>query len=436
MQNTTHNNPKVMVWSHVHMAIYVIMLSTFDVAFMTGFFLLLGFTELHIAAYGSVMGMAGFLGIFGVWHAQRTGRSKRTVMGLQSSSVVFGTVAVLVGALIPGSSIMPVLVLVLMALYQFGLHTSVPVMLPWYHSLVGEHRWHGFLSTRFIVVDSVMLATTLAVGALLNNAHDTDRFLLVFLVAAAIGMSSMYFMNKIPDLAIAPKILSAKDYIRTLLSAIREKDHRVLLTIALMRSFAYGLVIPFRALFLLEQLSFNYSTISLLIGVSAAFAVVFYKVWAFFQKRFGDFTCLKWNLAMSVLDPFLWLFTTQGNPAPVYIAFVLFGMTGVLGVINAGFWSSYLGVIFQYASEGRKPIYQSLYSLAQGVAVIVAPIVSGIVIQHFNRMPLLLFNAFPEGVDGFRVVFAAAGVLLCATALFALRAKRTEKHPQESGGQK
>jgi len=414
----------------MQVAFYSAYVIAFELTVLTGFFLLIGFNELHIAAYGSIIGMAGFFGIAGAWAAQKTGRYKRTSILLLSTTVVASLAGVIAGAFGAGITVMPVIVLIFLGLFQISAYMATPVTLPWFHNVVGAKGWSSFISTRFAVADISVIAMTLIVGALLYGAQETRPFLYVFCIAAALGLVGVSFLGKVPDTAVTEQRSSFKSYIGLFKIAITNKECRDLLILALMRFFAYGMFMPFQAMFLLEELNFDYATIQLMVGVSAVVSILFYKVWAHFQRRFGNANCLKWNVLLSSLDPLLWIMATRSSPVTVYISFVLFGFSGARGVVNAGFISSYLGSLYQSAKEHEKPVYHSLYFVAIGIGLMFAPMASGALILHFNKAPLMVADIFPSGINGFRIAFICTSALLLATGAYAFRKWRTHSDVQ------
>jgi len=420
-------------WTHIQAVFFGIFGATFALVFVTGFFRQIGFSELHIAVYGSITGFASLFCIFGTLLVWKTRRYKATVVILVTLSATFAFAAILTGAYGHSLAIIPVIVLILMTLYLLSNFLYIPLMLPWFYSFVGEKRWTGFYSTRLICMDSAVLATTVGIGFLLSKEQSLDRFVYVFCIAAVVGLLSVIILNRLPDFAVAEVSPGIKTYVKELINAIMEKKFRNLLVIATLRTFSYGLVVPFQTLYLLEYLKFEYSTITLLVGMSSLFSIIFYKVWARLQRHFGFFKCLKCTLLLSVLDPVLWLLATQGNFTSIYIVFVLFGMGGVQGIIGSGYWTSYLGALFQRADDKQKPIYNSLYFVTQGITAFIAPMLAGLVIVRFNTSPLYFSGMFSEGINGYKLVFIISGLLLTTLAVYSMRTKPIITDKEERG---
>lgn len=419
-----------MGWSHAQISFLSVFVTAVGTTFLVGFFRHIGFSEFQISVYGSAIGFACFFCVFGSWFGQRKGHYKRTVMAFFAAAPVLCAIGVFAGAY----KVAPVIVLVIIAFYQLFLYMAIPVLLSWLHGLVGQRDWPRFFSMRMIVSDISMLATVFAVGLFLGESPDTNRFLWMFSVAVILGFFCVPTVKKIPDPVVTESFPEIKTYLKMIVSAMRKKEILKLLIIAFVRSFAYGFIMPFQPLFLLEVLKFGYESISHLICLGTVFSIFFYKVWAYFQKRYGDFRSLKWNLLLSIVEPFLWLIAARSNPTPVYLAFALFGYFGAQGMVNAGFWPSFLGSVFQLSDESQKPVYTSLYYFVFGAATMFAPLIAGGLVQHFNAAPLMVIAGTDYVVDGYRIIFLIAELLLIATMLYAAvgtRYKRFELNEKE-----
>jgi MFS family permease len=416
-----------MSWSHAQIGFINVFVGAAGTTFLVGYFRHIGFTEYQVAVYGSVIGFACFFCVFGAWFAQRTGRYKKAVMRFFSIAILCFVCGVFSGAAGEGGKYTPIIVLSLIAGYQLFINMPIPVLLSWLNTNVGQDNWQKFFSTRMISGDCFLLVTIIIVGRVLGENPVTERFLAVFIVAALFGLCAVYSVSRIPEPSVSEKFPELRIYFGMIFAALRQPPIRKLIITAFIRSFAYGFIMPFQPMFLLEVLKFDYSRISYLICLGSIFSIVFYKIWAYFQKKYGDFRSLKWNLLLSIFEPFLWFSATQANPVSVYLAFALFGFFGAQGMINAGFWPSFLSAGFSLSDERLKPIYTALYYLVFGAATIIAPLVSGTIIERFKGLTPLLVGNTGIALDGFRIIFLISALLLMITTIYASFGRRVEK---------
>ena len=412
-----------MVWSQFQMWFTAVFTTAAGVTFVVGFFHHIGFSEFHIAIYGSSIGFAGFVCVIGTWIAQRRGRYKRTVMFFLTTASLFCLGGSLTGAFGGPGKMIPVIVLALMALYQLSVYMASPVILPWLNIVIGNKEWPKYYSTRLIVCDLSVMVTSLLVGTYLGKAPVTNKFVLVFTIAGVCGLIGVLFLRPTPAPAIAEKFTDIKAYLKIIINAFRRREIRGIFVVAFIKHFAYGFILPFQPLFLLEDLKLNYTQISYLLCLGTVFSILFYKTWAHINRRIGYYPSLKWNMVLSVFEPFLWVFARAKNPVPVFLSYALFGFSGFQGAVNAGYWPSLLGTFFIDSEEHQKPVNISMYYLVSGTANIIAPLISGIIVQNSVSFSFQAAGRLFISLDSYRFIFIISGLLLIAAAVYAVVSK-------------
>ncbi len=405
-------------WAHFQVGFLNIFLGATGTTYMIAYFHSIGFSKTLIGIYGSVVGLASLVSLLGSWVAQKAGTYKKIAHMLLILAAAFCTAGVVVAYLFRGSAVVQYVVLLLMAFYQVGLYMVTPVILSWYHNVVGNGRWADFYSTRMIVGDMSLLSIYLLMGLFLGISSQAISFVCVFIVSALFGLISNLFMNKIPDSVVSEVQPTVKTYAKVIIEAFKRPILRNLLIVIILRSFAYSLVMPFQSLYLLERLGVDYGLLSLLTVLGACASVAAYKFWARLQKRIGNSNCLKLTLMFSIIDPVLWFTASQGHIAGIYVAFIFFGVAGAQGIVNAGYITSATGMIFDYSDGYSKPVYASLYYLAFGAPALVAPLLGGLILENFSASggPLLLFGF---SMDGYRWLFVLTALLLIAGTILA-----------------
>ena len=128
-------------------------------------------------------------------------------------------------------------------------------------------------------------------------------------------------------------------------------------------------------------------------------------------------------MALSVFEPFLWVFAEAKTPFPVILSYALFGINGHQGMVNAGYWPSLLGTFFINSEEHEKPINMSMYYLVAGFANIIAPLISGLIIYNSVRVSFQATETLFVSLDSYRLIFIISGLLLIAAALYANNSK-------------
>lgn len=405
-------------WSHLQMMNNCVFAGATAVAFMIGYLRKIGFNEIQISMYGVVIGIAGLFNILGAFVSLGSGNLKKVYLWLMTSSVVFCFLGVVISYLANpvGGSIMPLVILFFFLLWQIFTYMAIPALLSWLNNIVGKVAWGDFFSTRMIVSDISIFITSMIAGILLGGDPGPSKFLVIFLFSLIFAMLSIFFVSKLPNAVVDYKAVSARNFLKIFVRAFKKRAFKYLLIIIFLKAFAYGLIMPFQPVFLLERLHMDYTMIAVLTNISMVFAIFSYKIWAKIQNKFGNYTSLKWTVILSVFTPFLWMITTPGFTIMIYAAFVMVGFAGNWGIAGAGNYTSCIALLFEHANEEDKPICTSLYFFATGLAATISPAIGGFLLKYFNAHPFSLAFLKIE-VDGYRLIFGIAGVILFATLL-------------------
>lgn len=419
--------------AHMQGVFYNVFLTATGLVYMVGYFRKIGFTEVQIGVYGSAIGFACFSNILGSWLVQKIGDYKKTVFIFIVSAISFCIGGVIIGYLISnaGFEAAPYVVLLLMMLYQLCLYMTAPILLSWYHHIVGSTRWQSFFSTRMMLGDAAVLLTNLIVGSVLSSHLQKLSFVCIFILAGFFALINVYFLNKIPNIAVGREHFSSKTYFETIKAIVRHPIIKFLLILMLVRTFAYSAMLPFQTVFLLEKLQFDYGRISILVIIGTAASILAYKPWALLQKRWGNKRCILLNTILAIADPVLWFFACQNNSAGIYIAFALFGLAGGQGLVNAGYLTSALGMILEHSTQRSKPVNTSLFYMVIGLSSMTAPLLGGYIVERFNSTQIYV-QILGVNIDGYRFLFALAAVLITASAVISIGFYRHKRKKEEA----
>ena len=389
--------------------------------YIIGYFRNIGFSEMQVGIYGSFIGIASFLNFAGLWLAEKLGDIKRTGLVLCISSVILCFLGVLIGYLVK-TAMVSIAVLVLMFLFQLGWYMGIPVQLYWQYRVVENKNWQKYFSIKMIFGDTAAMVTSMAVGTYLGKAPGSQKFIAVFAIAALVGILGCYFLYSTRSISSREDSFSFDEFSRLILKLLKQPASRNLLILILLRIFAYGMIIPFQPVFLLETIKLDYAEISLMVMLGTVFSIISYRPWAKLQDKYGNLRCLKWNLIACVIEPLIWLAANERNSYILYISYIVFGFSGMQGIVNAGYFTSCLGAIVEHPEEKLKSVYMSMYFVVYGVATMFAPLCGGMILRSFSSSA----TGIQFITDGYRILFFIAAFLLFLTAFLGTRfLKRT-----------
>lgn len=422
-------------WSHFQMINNCIFFTLTGLAFIVGYFRQIGFSEIHIGVYGGLIGLAGLFNIVGSWIAQKSGNLKKIYIRFFNISIAFCLAGIVLSYIFSPitNNIIPIIILIIMFLWQVFFAITIPSLLSWLNHIVGNSNWGNFFSTRMMIGDISVIVASFAVGIFLGNSPTKLKFLIIFLVAIIFGLLSNYCMSRVPDAILEVETISVKNYLKVIRNIFKEQRFKFLFLLIFLRAFAYSLIIPFQPLFILERLEMDYAKIAILINLSAISSIVTYKFWARIQTRLGNYEGLKWCTIVSVFAPFLWALSSPNNTWPIYIATLIVGLSSLQGLVGAGYYTSCIGMIFKHADTKHKPIYTSLYFFITGIASTISPVIGGALVDHFNRVPLILPLPNIE-IDGYRFSFLVSGIILVLTMVTLPFIKKYSSSSSENTG--
>lgn len=416
---------KKVLWTHLQIACVSIFATATAVQYLTGYFIELGYSEMQMAAYGSTLGFSAFFSILTPLFVGKVRCYKRATFLMYLFAIVTFAMGVVLAYFLRSVSFAPFVVIGFLLLWQIGMAMVAPSLLSLLHGVVGNDRWPSFYGTRSAISGIASLAISLAAGLYIGKSPSIINFLAVLMFGTAFGILNIVCVSRFPTVEVketSPKFI---DYLKNLLQVLKDsKFIRVLLTL-LLRTFSYGLIYAFQTKYMIEELGMSYRTVYIWSAVGLGCATIGYKLSSYLQNRIGNLATFRLCLFLIIIDPLLWLIATPANLIPIYISLAVFGLGGVMGIVNAAYLTSHVGVVFDLATEENKSVYMSMTCLARGAAMVISPFVGGLLIKNIAPDSLTL----PGGVStfgGYQIIFTAMIVLFVATALFSFSYNRKQ----------
>ena len=415
---------KKVLWTHFQIASVSVFATATAVQYLTGYFLQLGYSEMQMAAYGSAVGFSAFFTILTPLLVGRMRCYKRATLSLY----IFAIAAFAMGAVLAfllrnaAFSAAPYIVIAFLLLWQIGMAMVAPALLSLLHGIVGNGRWPSFYGTRSAISGIASLVISMAAGLYVGQSPAIEHFLVVLMFGTAFGLINIICVSRFPAVEVKEAVPRLSDYFKNLWCVLRDsKFIRVLITL-LVRTFSYGLIFAFQTKYLIEELSMSYRAVYIWSAIGLGCATIGYKISSYLQNKIGNTATFRLCLFLIIVDPLLWLFATPNSLLPIYISLAVFGLGGVMGIVNAAYLTSHVGVVFDIATEENKSVYMSWTCLARGAAMVVSPLIGGLLISRFAAGSLKVpFADFSFG--GYQIIFAVMTVLFVITALFSLTYK-------------
>ena len=293
---------------------------------------------LHASAtvLGIIAGMMPLLVIFQIpaaHYIERVGY-KRFVLGGWGTRTLF-TFAMALVPLTTGFLDEPTrLVLILTGLFGFNLVRGIGscAWLPWMASLVPEHLRGRYVSRDAAMSNLGSFLTIIASAACLGESPRPWQYTIIFTFSAAMGLVSLVFLRRVPDVAITEKERTSNTPVPWL-AMLGYPPFRRLLWLVVVWSVAYGGLTAFTVAFLKSQTAMPENEI--LLVTSVAFLGGLSSLWLLGHRldHFGCKPVLTFALGVWLLILAAWIGLAGGVLAP-HLPLVL-GLQFLMGLFAA-----------------------------------------------------------------------------------------------------
>ncbi|MFH1361512.1 MAG: MFS transporter, partial [bacterium] len=255
---------------------------------------------------------------------------------------------------------------------------------PAWASLMAEYIPHNKRGTYFGWRSSVMgivyTGAVLLAGLVLYFARPIGLFwgfAFLILVASLSRFISFYFLTKMYE----PKWrVASTDYfsLYSFLIRIKQSNFARFVVLASLFVLAVALVSPFFALYLLQDLRYDYLSFTLVIGAAVVTTFVTQRYWGGLADTYGNMKLIRLTVFLISLLPFLWLFSRSF----AYLFVVqLFG-----GFVWAGFNLSSTNFIYDAAVSNKRERCIAYYNFLSGLGLAFGALLGGFL---YRNLPLL-----------------------------------------------
>lgn len=322
--------------------------------------------------------------------------------------LVFAAITVLLGRDKPGSILLAFLICYSIAAIGDGL-----VGVPWADlagtSLDGRWRARMFgLSTASAGV--LMLGVAPLIGIILSDAGPAfpNNYALVFGTAGvifAISILPIIFVHELPGGKAVEKIPSLGEYLPGLGHVLRTDGPFRAILITRMLTSLFAMAGPFYIGFATVRLGLS-STIAVpvLLAMQTVGGVAGALVYSWLGAR-NNLLYIRTALAGAALLPISALIAARVGPLPLYLGFLISGLT--LGNLFLG----YQNWVITYATPDQRPTYAGLFNTVAAIVSLIAPFIAGSIAQQI----------------GFEALFSVALVMVLAALFVTLRFIRSPR---------
>lgn len=312
------------------------------------------------------------------------------------------------------------LLIVITACSQFFGSVSGVAWLSWMASLVPEEIRGRYFGLRNSVLSIVTISSTIIGGYFLDwyrnsfpAAVPTRSFEILFITAIICGMISLYFLQR-QGYVPRPLPRTSPHLLKLFTEPLQQKNFRRFIRFALVWAFAVNFSSPFFIIYMLSDLKFSYTLVSLYTVFNALTDFIGMGVWGHYSDRIGNRAIIIVSALWVTVLPFLWIFSST-SIFSVYILIPLLQLSGGF------FWAAYNlcagNLVFRLAPKEQNSAFFAFWSIssANGAAAGLGAIMGGILSQYTSN----ILPYFPGIFDsGFKIIFFASFLLRACSLLF------------------
>jgi MFS family permease len=319
------------------------------------------------------------------------------------------------------------LLIVITACSQISGSLSGVAWLSWMASLVPEEIRGRYFGLRNSILSIVTISITLTGGYFLDWHHHhfpgsapTRSFEILFMAAIISGMISLYFLRQ-QGYHPPPGQKSSPDLFKLFTAPLRQENFRKFIRFALVWAFAVNFSSPFFIIYMLEDLKFSYTLVSLYTVCAALADFIGMGIWGHLSDRFGNRAIIIVSALVVTILPFIWIVSDTSR-------FSIYILIPLLQLVAGFFWAAYNlcagNLVFRMAPKEQNSAFFAFWSIssANGAAAGLGAIMGGLLSQYTSA----LLPYFP-GIfnSGFKIIFFTS-FLLRGSSLLLIRGIREE----------
>lgn len=293
--------------------------------------------------------------------------------------------------------------------------------LSWAMTVVPIEQRAAYFAKRATIVGIGGLIAALLTGFFLDwwtepaataTGHRTNpgAYVVLFAIAAVTGLITIGLLKRTPDLKNEPLPAERPSFKESLKSTWRLVALRRYLIFRSVQLFAIGVVVPYYAVYMLENLKMSFTELFFLQNVGALAGLVVFPLWGRLLDKYGCSPILFWTSWAKIAYVVLWAFVVPGNPFwPLLFLHISLA-------IDSGFNLAAGNLFMNLLPPGTGNVgFISVFTAITSVVTAIGPFLAGILIGWIASasLPVLGFE-----MGAIQLMFIVSGVLRAISMLF------------------
>lgn len=273
----------------------------------------------------------------------------------------------------------------------------------WIHDLVPERMLGSFFARRMFYATGFTVFIGIGAGAFVDwwggyrPEDPAMAYTALFLAGAAIGAVSTVYLARVPEPTMAPP--ERKIHLAHMLAEpFRDHNFRRLIWFLGSWQFATNLAAPFFTVYLVSQLGYDMTVVTVLMVVSQMANVVVLRKWGQLSDRFSNKAVLRVCGPVFLASIFAWTLVAMPEKHAYTLALLTL-LHIVMGLASAGVTLASGNMGLKLAPRGRGTAYLAAGSIVNSVAAGIAPIIGGLFADDFAARELSLILRWTSGPE-------------------------------------
>lgn len=293
--------------------------------------------------------------------------------------------------------------------------------LSWATTVVPLEQRAAYFAKRSTLIGVVGLVAALLTGFFLDwwtepvatgSGHRTHpgAYVVLFAIATVAGIISTSRLQRTPDLKNQEPSADRPSFKESLTSTWKLLELRRYLIFRSAQLFAIGIVVPYYAVYMLQDLKLSFTELFFLQNVGALAGLVVLPLWGRMLEKFGCSRILFWTSWFKVLYVILWAFVVPGDPFwPLLLLHMSLAVDSGLNLASGN-------LLMNLLPPGTQNVgFFSVFTAVTSLVSAIGPFVAGILIGWIAAYSLPVLGV---GLGAFQLMFIVSGLLRAASMVF------------------
>jgi MFS family permease len=293
--------------------------------------------------------------------------------------------------------------------------------LSWATTVIPLEKRAVYFARRNTIIGVVGLVAALLTGffldwwtepALTATGHRTHpgAYVVLFIIAATAGIISTGALRRTPDLTKPARPPARPSFKASLKATWQLVELRRYLMFRAAWLFAVGIVGPYYAVYMLENLKLSFTELFFLQNVGALAGLAAFPLWGRLLDKFGCSRILFWTSWLKVIYVMLWAFVVPGDP---FWPLVLIYLTLA---IDSGNNLASGNLLMNLLPSGTQNVgYFSIFTAVTSLVSAIGPFLAGILIGLIANAALPVLGV---GMGAIQLMFLLSGLLRAISMIF------------------